>query len=148
MVSARWEGVLHTSELDSSDFSTPRPLRCTGSGQYSITASKNWHTYTRTIILHTGQKSNQKIGPSYKTGNFCYISVWSVRLEITVQIQAARRNLRVFSAGGLVLEMYSFGILRGFVAQYLELKILVFLMEAFSKKNEEKGVGVKKKIVL
>ena len=54
----------------------------------------------------------------------------------------------LFSAGGLVLEMYSFGILRGFVAQYLELKILVFLMEAFSKKNEEKGVGVKKKIVL
>ena len=44
--------------------------------------------------------------------------------------------------------MYSFGILLGFVAQYLELKILVFLMEAFSKKNEEKGVGVKKKIVL
>ena len=54
----------------------------------------------------------------------------------------------LFSAGGLVLEIYSFGILRGFVAQYLELKILVFLMEAFSKKNEEKGVGVKKKIVL
>ena len=70
-----------------------------------------------------------------------------------MQIQAARRNLRfffdfLFSAGGLVLQMHSFGILRGFVAQYLELKILVFLMEAFSKKNEEKGVGVKKKIVL
>ena len=63
-----------------------------------------------------------------------------MRLEITVQIYTSGEKKFaiffdfLFSAGGLVLGMYSFGILRGFVAQYLELKILVFLMEAFRKK--------------
>ena len=40
--------------------------------------------------------------------------------------------------------MYSFGILRGFVASYLELRILVFLMEALSKKKVG-GVASKSK---
>ena len=39
--------------------------------------------------------------------------------------------------------MYSFGILRGFLASYVELRILVFLMEAFSKKKVG-GVASKK----
>ena len=59
-----------------------------------------------------------------------------------------RENFAIFlfSAGGRVLEMYSFGIFRAFVAQYLEFRILVFLMETFSKKNTRERRGVKKKI--
>ena len=66
-----------------------------------------------------------------------------------VQRSEQRENFAIFlfSAGGLVLEMYSFGIFRAFVAQYLEFRILVFLMETFSKKNmRRERRGVKKKI--
>ena len=49
-------------------------------------------------------------------------------------------------AGGLVLEMYSAGILRGFVAQYLESQFKIgvenshVFEETFSKNNEERVV--------
>ena len=47
------------------------------------------------------------------------------------QRSVRRENFAIFlfSAGDLVLKIYSFGILRGFLASYVELRILVFLME-------------------
>ena len=62
------------------------------------------------------------------------------------QRSVRRENFAIFlfSAGDLVLKIYSFGILRGFLASYVELRILVFLMEAFSKKKVG-GVASKSK---